>query len=250
MEVTRTNIMQVQEAGLSFYSYIILNRILHGHSRKVFISLYWTGIFVIFTFKLAITVLRLKDILNGNIKNVLLIDRMHIGYFVGIALVEMLSSYFLLRKFFSAQSSSMEIQSHVGLFSYLMRSTEIRLGILTLIGISRSITYSFQATAQSATNVAGQIDRFVVVLECMFPIVMLYVLSLQFTISRTYPVVQQLMKVSSALTSSPPKPSMLTATATTCHRTASSVARGTAEQRTYRARIGDHILMMHRGVFQ
>lgn len=169
------NICQVQEAGLSFYSYIILIKILHGKNRQLFITLYWIGIFVVFVFKIAITILRLQDILGGTLSRVLIIDRMHIGYFVGIALVEMLSSYFLLRKFLRAQQTSSELAQRGasgGLFSYLMRSTEIRLMMLTVIGLTRSITYSFQTTAQSATSISGEVDRFVVVLECMFPIVM------------------------------------------------------------------------------
>lgn len=59
-----------------------------------------------------------------------------------------------------------------GLFSYLMRSTEIRLASLALVGVTRAITYSFQNTAQSAEGVAGQLDRFAYSLECLFPVVM------------------------------------------------------------------------------
>jgi hypothetical protein len=99
------------------------------------------------------------------------IDHLHIGYFLGIAAVEGLSS-FLLRKFFSARSTSRDIDSKVGLFSYLMCSTELRVSTLMLIGITRTITYSFQTTARSATRPSRQVDRFVVVLECMFPTVM------------------------------------------------------------------------------
>ncbi|KAI8401342.1 hypothetical protein FOFC_18211 [Fusarium oxysporum] len=41
-----------------------------------------------------------------------------------------------------------------------MRSTEVRLALLAVIGVMRAITYSFQTTAHSATNVASQLDRF------------------------------------------------------------------------------------------
>jgi hypothetical protein len=151
---------------------MILIRVLRGRDLKTFIAMYWSLIACVTTFKIAIAVLRVMDIIEESITRVVLIDHMHIGYFVGIALVEMLSSFFLLRKFFTAQKSSTELNSRVGLFSYLMRSTEIRLGMLTVIGITRSITYSFQTSAQAATAVSGQVDRFVVVLECMFPIIM------------------------------------------------------------------------------
>ena len=136
---------------------------------------YWVLIAIVAIFKMAIMSERVKDILQKTQSRVVLIDRLHIGYFVGIALTEMLSSYFLLRKCFSAQRSSADIKSNVGLFKHLTRSTEIRLAALTLIGITRSITYSFQTTAQSATTVSGQVDRFVTTLECLFPMVMAYV---------------------------------------------------------------------------
>lgn len=119
-----------------------------------------------------ILVRRVQDILENTLVRVPLIDKLHIGYFIGIVAIEGLSSFFLLRKFFAARSSSKVIDSKVGLFSYLMRSTEIRLTALMLIGITRTITYSFQTSAQSATAVSGQVDRFVTTLECMFPIVM------------------------------------------------------------------------------
>lgn len=164
---------QIQEAGLSLYSYQILIRLLRGKDRKIFIIAYWALIFIIALFKTLIAVARVQDILGDSVSRVDLIDHLHVGYFVGIALVEAFSSYFLLRKFFTARKESVQVDSKVGLFSYLTRSTEIRLAALTLIGITRSITYSFQTTTQTATTVSGQLDRFVTTLECLFPIVML-----------------------------------------------------------------------------
>jgi hypothetical protein len=72
-----------------------------------------------------------------------------------------------------AKTLSKDLNSKNGPFGYLMRSTEIRLAGLMLIGIVRCVTISFQTTAQSATATPGQFDRFVVTLEAMFPIVML-----------------------------------------------------------------------------
>jgi hypothetical protein len=163
---------QIQEAGLSFYSYQILNRILLSRDRKIFICLFWVLILSTTAFRMTILVCRIQDIVESSLSRVDLIDRLHIGYFISIALIEILSSYFLLREFFKAKRSSSQIDSKVGLFRYLLRSTEIRLAALTLIGITRSITYSFQTTAQSATSVSGQVDRFVATLECLFPVVM------------------------------------------------------------------------------
>lgn len=128
---------------------------------------------IITLFRSLIAVSRVQDILESSSSRVDFIDHMHIGYFTTIAIVEVVSAYFLLRIFFTAKAGSVQVQSKLGLFHYLTRSTEIRLAALTLIGISRAITYSFQTTAQSATSVTGQLDRFVTTLECLFPIVML-----------------------------------------------------------------------------
>ncbi|KAM3084695.1 hypothetical protein ACMFMG_003153 [Clarireedia jacksonii] len=116
--------------------------------------------------------MRVEDIAAGNLAHSHLISRLHIGYFMGIALVEMWSSYFLLKKFLRAKAISAHMDAQAGLFTYLMRSTELRLAGLSVIGISRAITFSFQTTAQFAVNVIGQLDRFVYFLECIFPIVM------------------------------------------------------------------------------
>jgi hypothetical protein len=142
--------------------------VLRGREHRIFVLLYWFMILLISLFRLAIAASRAQDLLESSSRRVDFIDHMHSAYFSSIALVEILSSYFLLRKFFSAHSGSLSIGSQGGLFRYLARSTEIRLAILTLIGITRAITYSFQTTAQSATAVSGQIDRFVTTLECLF----------------------------------------------------------------------------------
>jgi hypothetical protein len=141
---------------------------LRNKDRKIFIIAYWVLICIVAIFKTLIAVARVQDILGDSVSRVDLIDHLHVGYFVGIAVVEALSSYFLLRKFFTAKTESAQVDSKVGLFSYLTRSTEIRLAALTLIGITRAITYSFQTTAQSATTASGQLDRFVTTLECLF----------------------------------------------------------------------------------
>jgi hypothetical protein len=135
---------------------------------------FWFFITAISSFKIAILIARVLDILQGTITRIPLIDHLHIGYFLGIASNEGLCSYFLLKKFFHARRDVRTIEGErgVGLFSYLTRSTEMRLTALTLIGVTRTITYSFQTTAQSATTVSGQVDRFVTTLECLFPMIM------------------------------------------------------------------------------
>ncbi|OIW25972.1 hypothetical protein CONLIGDRAFT_647699 [Coniochaeta ligniaria NRRL 30616] len=164
----------VQEAGLSFYSYAILVRVLMSRQRLVFLVLFWTLMAAIGGLRLSILAMRLRYILDGSNESDLqrLIDHLHVGYFACIAAVECISAVFLLQTFNSARRISMRAAIQGGLFSYLMRSTEIRLALLALVGVTRAITYSFQNTAQSAEGVAGQLDRFAYTLECLFPVVM------------------------------------------------------------------------------
>jgi hypothetical protein len=163
----------IQEAGLSFYSYLILRRVLKHRPRQLFMLMFWSLITIITGLRVGILISRTMNILSGNNSRQRLISNLHIGYFVSIALVEILSAVFLLRKFAVARQTSIDASSTSGLFSYLMRSTEFRLATLALIGITRAVTYSFQEAAQSATNIASQVDRFVYTLECMFPVMML-----------------------------------------------------------------------------
>ncbi|KAN0112396.1 hypothetical protein V8E51_005347 [Hyaloscypha variabilis] len=159
----------IQEGGLSFYSYLILIRVLKGRSRTIFMSLFWSGIVIIVAVRTGILTERARDILQNTTDRQSTIDHLHNVYFGTIALVECNSAFFLLRKLAFAHKSSIEAASGHKLFVYLMRSTEIRVAMLALIGFSRTITYSFQTTAQSATSTMGQLDRFVVTLECLFP---------------------------------------------------------------------------------
>lgn len=137
--------------------------------------LFWTLMATLLAIRISILTNRAKDILAGATTRQKTIDHLHIGYFSTIALIECISAFFLLRKFAAARQTSIEASSSSGsgLFSYLMKSTEIRLTSLAVIGVSRAVTYSFQETAQSATNVAGQVDRFVYTLECLFPVMLL-----------------------------------------------------------------------------
>lgn len=128
---------------------------------------------VILAIRMVILVSRAMDNMNGTIDLQYRIDHLHVGYFVSIAVVETLSSFYLLRIFNAAKATSAVICSKNDLFHHLMRSTEIRLATLSLVGITRAITYSFQTAAQSATSVASQVDRFAYTLECVFPVLMM-----------------------------------------------------------------------------
>ncbi|KAF5704106.1 hypothetical protein FMUND_12702 [Fusarium mundagurra] len=130
---------------------------------------------IISALRITIAITRVRSILDGGDSYQEVINNLHIGYFVSIAMVECISAYFLLTVFASAKTTSLKAAIEAGFFRYLMRSTEVRLALLAVIGVMRAITYSFQTTAQSATNVASQLDRFAYTMECLFPFVMLSV---------------------------------------------------------------------------
>ncbi|BCS25560.1 uncharacterized protein APUU_50271S [Aspergillus puulaauensis] len=169
----------IQEAGLSFYSYQILIHTLRNTARVVFLCVFWFLIFAISALRITILVYRVLDIASG--ADTLLysgpyqsqIGKLHVGYFTTIAVVETWSSFFLIRLLHNAYRVSPKISSTRFVFRYLMRTTEIRVASLCFIGITRAVTYSTQTTSQSATTVAGQIDRFTYTMECLFPLVLL-----------------------------------------------------------------------------
>lgn len=162
--------VKIQEAGLSVYSYIILSRVLHGRARMIFFSLFWVTMAIIVALRIAILISRARDLLHDDDNLARLVSRLHTGYFTLIAIVEIISAYFLLRKF-AAAKKRMEVLGWSRFPSYLTQSTELRLATLAIIGTTRAITYSFQR-AQKATTVTGQVDRFVYTLECLFPMIM------------------------------------------------------------------------------
>ncbi|KAF6816557.1 hypothetical protein CSOJ01_02939 [Colletotrichum sojae] len=162
----------IQEVGLSFYSYVLLRRILKDRGWRLFNTLFWLAVAAIVAIRVMIAVSRVRYILRGNTNLQSTVNNLHIAYFVLIAALECLSAFFLLKMFAEVKSTSLRAALKGGLFKYLMRSTEVRLATLAVLGTMRAITYSFQITAQSATNAASQLDRFAYTLECLFPVVM------------------------------------------------------------------------------
>ncbi|KFH43339.1 hypothetical protein ACRE_059080 [Hapsidospora chrysogenum ATCC 11550] len=162
----------IQEAGVSFYSYIILEHILSGRVRTIFRTLFWSLMVVIVVARILILTMRLRGLMDSNFNAQTLVNGLHMGYFVSIAAVECVSAFFLLQKFMTAKQLSSQAELGTRLFKHLMHSTEIRLATLALIGVTRAITYFFQADPQQATSTASQLDRFVYTLECLFPIML------------------------------------------------------------------------------
>jgi hypothetical protein len=143
--------------------------------RQIFFGLFWLLILVIVVLRVVILITRVRYITGGNTNDDLLhlVNNLHVGYFTTIALVEVVSAWFLLHKFSEARRRTKDVAIRYSLFSYLLKSTEVRLSMLAIIGVTRAITYSFQNTVQSASGSAGQLDRFCYTLECMFPVVMM-----------------------------------------------------------------------------
>jgi hypothetical protein len=92
----------------------------------MFMALFSTVIGIITITRIVILVSRARQILAGTTHLQTLIDHLHVSYFSSMALLEVISAYFLLRKFASAKKTSTEVAPSSGLFSYLMWSTEIR----------------------------------------------------------------------------------------------------------------------------
>ncbi|KFY87972.1 hypothetical protein V500_06650 [Pseudogymnoascus sp. VKM F-4518 (FW-2643)] len=141
--------------------------------RRVFLACFWSIMTVIVLIRASILVTRALDNFYESSSMQKRTSDLHIGYFIAIALVECVSSVFLLRVFAAAKESAVVFTSGTSLFRHLTRSTEIRLASLSLIGLTRAITYSFQNSAQKATSVASQVDRFVYTLECLFPVLLM-----------------------------------------------------------------------------
>lgn len=133
-------------------------------------ALFWIIVFAIVVLRVLILSQRVQAILNSDSNLQTLINRLHVGYFALIAILECTSAYFLLRRFATVKKASAAASLWTGLLSHFMRGTEIRVASLALIGVSRAVTYFFQPSLQAASSIASQLDRFFYTLECLFPI--------------------------------------------------------------------------------
>jgi hypothetical protein len=122
--------------------------------------------------RINIAIVRVRFIMGGDMALQRTVNILHMAYFPLLAILECISAYYLLKTFAQAKMTTFRRTSKTGLFQYLMRSTEVRLALLAVVGIMRAVTYSFQDQAQSATNLASQVDRFCYTMECLFPIIL------------------------------------------------------------------------------
>jgi hypothetical protein len=157
---------------VSFYSYIILSRILLGRPWYIFAGSFWTIMVGIAVARILIAITRARWHASGSSELQDMVNYMHMVYFPLIALLECVSAYFLLATFAKAKNDVLRHGSKADIFHYLMCSTEVRLALLAVIGVMRAVTYSFQSKPQRATGVAGQVDRFAYTMECLFPIML------------------------------------------------------------------------------
>ncbi|KAH7110411.1 hypothetical protein B0J13DRAFT_661993 [Dactylonectria estremocensis] len=162
----------VQEAGLLFYGFLILRRILQRIRWQVFSGLFWLFMIGIVITRVCIAAYRLRAILEDNSRFQPIINYLHVTYFTLIAILECISAYFLIAVFASHTNISFKAAKSIGLFRYLMRSTEVRVGILAVQGIARAIAHAFQTVGLHAENVASQLGRFLYAIFCLYPVLL------------------------------------------------------------------------------
>ncbi|KAF4464297.1 hypothetical protein FALBO_8866 [Fusarium albosuccineum] len=162
----------IQEVGLLVYSYIILRQLLTGTRWKVFNGLFWGIVSSIVMIRVVIIVFRVQYILYGDPTHRITVNYVHIGYFGFIAILECISAYFLVTTLIAVERTSLQAALRVGLFRYLARSTEMRVALLALQGVFRTVTHSIKNPGQQVSNISSQLDRFAYAILCLFPVVL------------------------------------------------------------------------------
>jgi len=80
---------------LSFYSYIILNRLLANRQKFIFMIPFWTFMVCTIVMRFMILIYRLEAIMSSSevatATNQQLVNNFHLGYFISIALCELSS---------------------------------------------------------------------------------------------------------------------------------------------------------------
>jgi hypothetical protein len=122
--------------------------------------------------RIPIAVFEIRPLLQSEVPLPIITNYLHIGHYSLIALLECISAYFMIDLFVSAKKTSLEAALRVGLFRYLVRSTEIRVAILAVLGITRTFTHAFRTPGPKLSNIASQLDLFIYTLTCLFPVVL------------------------------------------------------------------------------
>ncbi len=160
---------QATEAGVTFYSYCILVRLLKGTPRRVFMLGFWLLMLTIVGVRFTLTFYRV-ELSRGRyvFDDLPFWHPLHVTYFAIVTAIETWSAFFLLRTFFAARrlSAHTSVRNKL-LFAELIRSTEFRLALLAIIGLLRLIQWA------RPNNIAAYFDRLSYITCAMFPIVML-----------------------------------------------------------------------------
>ncbi|KAH7116298.1 hypothetical protein EDB81DRAFT_916587 [Dactylonectria macrodidyma] len=166
----------VQETGLSFYTLIILRATLDRRNRILYVRIFAVLVIIIVAIRMVILVLNVKMTLNSGtvLASLVINNNLHCGYFIAIAMLECVGSFFLVRKFSRGKKAMKQAHLNTDLFHYIMRSTEFRLTLLAVIGLGRAVTHLCNPSFRVVTDLSSQIDRFFYTAECMFP-VMIYI---------------------------------------------------------------------------
>ncbi|KAG5460234.1 MAG: hypothetical protein BJ554DRAFT_7739 [Olpidium bornovanus] len=157
----------VQEAGLSFYSYQILSSILLGRKRQVYQAVFFSFCALAVMARTGILAFRQQTLAGRDVQHI--VNYLHMAYFLSIAWMECANAWFLIHKL----SLESRVIKSSAVRRSLLASSEIRMASLCVVGIMRAATYYFQSDAQAATNVASELDRFVLTMESLFPALML-----------------------------------------------------------------------------
>lgn len=165
-------LFQVQETSLALYSYLILRHDLIIGYSKFFRITFFSFLFSAAIFKLSILYFRLQYLSTPSDTSQHLIQMLHIGYFISLALCECLSAIFLIRSFRMAHRASSDAAITNHFLQHMLSSTQIQVSLLAVIGTSRAIAYPFQNSAQAAISIAGQFDRLIYTFETLFPILL------------------------------------------------------------------------------
>ncbi|OAQ62477.1 hypothetical protein VFPPC_16662 [Pochonia chlamydosporia 170] len=162
----------VQEAGLPFYSYVVLKNILCGRERRFFRLLFWVLMLVVFVIHVIHTVLSVGYFLGSPALAMDTIKPLLIVYYLTIAIIEFVSAALLIKNFRKVLGASLSSPLTAGkLYRYLMSSTEIRLATMAFIGIGRTLSTAVE-TQVGQVGLAGDVDGFIYTVECLFPVVM------------------------------------------------------------------------------
>ncbi|KAI8913841.1 hypothetical protein DFJ77DRAFT_541562 [Powellomyces hirtus] len=106
-----------------------------------------------------------KEFVNARVNN------FHIGYFLSIAILEVINARFLIAKF--RKDHLTHKRAFTELHQIIAKGSENRLACLTLIGVLRAISYLFQQNPQSASKDIGELDRSAYALSTLYPYVLL-----------------------------------------------------------------------------